>query len=385
MNNRQKLVIPRLDEVSIDDLQKLNDEELMNKFLSEFNEFKEFCDRNKRLPKINNSNEEKLELFMRRNKDIKEVNEVILSVKVNRMESNNYDELERWKVKLERFVDKNNRIPRPDPDNEVERRLYLFMKKYRIDPYVRNIIEYGKRIRKEKSIQTNKYLVKEFIKNTGRLPQSGTSLRSFICRNMNDPEIFSLYNEYANKSRKGRKYKKRDTSKLESITLNELMEFVSKNGKLPKIKGAKDKFEANLRRRVDKLSKVNKDIDNLRIKFKNKLKGKGILRVHESFERNLNLIRSYIRDTGELPKSSSLRSFISRNRNKTDELRYLWSKYNHYSSFNENKNNLIKFINKNNRLPINNKSESRLYSFMKRNEMDKELKVIIRPFKSIKR
>ena len=93
MNNRQKLVIPRLDEVSIDDLQKLNDEELMNKFLNEFNEFKEFCDSNKRLPRINNSNEEKLELFMRRNKDIKEVNEVILSVKVNRIESNNYDEL----------------------------------------------------------------------------------------------------------------------------------------------------------------------------------------------------------------------------------------------------------------------------------------------------
>ena len=115
------------------------------------------------------------------------------------------------------------------------------------------------------------------------------------------------------------------------------------------------------------------------------MKGKGILRVHESFERNLNLIRSYIRDTGELPKSGSLRSFISRNKDKTDELRDLWSKYNHYSSFNENKINLIKFINKNNRLPINNKSESRLYSFMKRNEMDKELKVIIRPFKSMKR
>lgn len=385
MNNLRKLIIPKLDEVSINDLQKLNSEELMNKFLTEFNEFKEFCDNNKRLPKISNPSEEKLELFMRRNENIKEVNDVILSVKVSRMESNNYDELERWRIKLERFVDKNNRIPRPDSDDEMEHRVYLFMNKYRIDPYVRNIIEYGKRKRKEKSIQSNKALVKELIKNTGRLPQSGTSLRSFMRKNMNDPEISDLYNKYLNKSRKGLKYKKRNTSKLEALTLSELMEFISKNGRLPKIKRSESKSEANLRRRVDKLSKVNKDIDNLRIKFKNKLKGKGILRLHESFEKNLNLIRSYIKDNGELPKSGNLKSFISRNRDKTDELRDLWSKYNHYSSFEENKLNLIKFINKNNRLPVNNKFESKLYSFMKRNEMDKELRVIIEPFRSIKR
>lgn len=385
MNNWQKLVIPKLDEVSISDLQEFNDEEVVDQFLIEFNEFKEFCDSNKRLPRINNPNEEKLELFMRRNKDIKEVNDVISSVKVNRMESNNYSELGKWKIKLERFIDKNSRIPRPDPDNEEERRLYLFMKKYRIDPYISDIIEYGKKVRKEKSIQTNKSLVREFIKNTGRLPQSGTSLRSFICRNMNDPEILDLYNRYINKSHKRNKYRKKDTSRVERITLDELKEFISQNGRLPKMKGAEDKFEANLRRRVDKLSKVNKDIDTLRIKFKNKLKGKGILRVHESFERNLNLVRSYIHDNGELPKNGNLKSFISRNRNKTDELRDLWSRYNHYSSFNENKANLIKFIRKNNRLPMNNKSESKLYSFMKRNELDKDIRTIIEPFKLMRK
>lgn len=147
---------------------------------------------------------------------------------------------------LKEFVKKTNRLPQSRGYGKYESRLRAFIKSYKSDPKITEIVDqYGSKV-VFKSFEENLNELKEFVRIYNRLPQSKKGeprLSSFIRCYRTNPEIIDIVNQYSRKS------------SFED-NLSKLKEFIRIHNRLPK---SKEIYEERLRGFI-KLHKSNPEV-----------------------------------------------------------------------------------------------------------------------------
>lgn len=266
-------------------------------------------------------------------------------------------------AELVKFCEKEGKLPQPGLGKEGMR-LKSFIQRNEDDP---RVIKIKEKYSKFKSFDKNFKALIEFCEKEGRLPRSEFKkeirLKSFIDRHKNDPRIIEIKEKYSRRN-------------SFDENLQDLMEFCKKENRLPN--GNKGREESRLSGFMKNYKKDPRIIE-VREYYRRSFRG-----GKPKFDESLKDLIEFCEREGRLPRSghgkedNRLKSFINRYKDdcRVVEIREKYSRKG--NSFNENLQDLVKFCEKEDRLPQSGfgKEEGRLRGFISSYKSNSKVMII---------